>query len=161
LNLLAEANLPQHGHPGQSPTSLFWLMQISHCQVLSFLPGATLKQFQGLDLSPPSRIRRETSAAIWKQMQEGTWTFATKVNAVREERPADCDGIVVVDRWCNVAAVTHSINTTLWGDTGLFVGGISIPDSAAFQQAAMKEAGPGKRLPDPMCPLIVLHAGRP
>jgi gamma-glutamyltranspeptidase/glutathione hydrolase len=161
LNLLAEADLPRHGHYSRSPTSLFWLMQISHCQVLSFLPGATLKQFRGLDLSPPSRIRRESSAAIWKQMQEGKWPFATKVQEVREDPPSHSDGIVVVDRWGNVAAVTHSINTTLWGDTGLFVGGISIPDSAAFQQAAMKEAGPGKRLPDPMCPLIVLHNGRP
>jgi gamma-glutamyltranspeptidase/glutathione hydrolase len=161
LNLLAEANLPRHGHYSQSPTSLFWLMQISHCQVLSFLPGATLKRFHGLDLSPPSRVRRETSAAIWKQMQGGKWPFATEVKEARERRPAHSDGIVVVDRWGNVAAVTHSINTTLWGDTGLFVGGISIPDSASFQQAAMKEAGPGKRLADPMCPLIVLHNGRP
>jgi gamma-glutamyltranspeptidase/glutathione hydrolase len=161
LNLLAEADLPQHGHHGQSPASLFWLMQISHCQVLSFLPGATLKQFQGLDLSPPSRIHRETSAAIWKQMREGKWPFATGVQGVRGDRPAHSDGIVAVDRRGNVAAVTHSINTTLWGDTGLFVGGVSIPDSAAFQQAAMEEVGPGKRLPDPMCPLIVLRDGKP
>jgi gamma-glutamyltranspeptidase/glutathione hydrolase len=161
LNLLAEANLPRYGHYSQSPISLFWLMQISHCQVLSFLPGATLKQYQGLDLSPPARLRRETSAAIWKQMQAGKWPFATQIKEVREERPAHSDGIVVADRWGNVAAVTHSINTTLWGDTGLFVGGISIPDSATFQQAAIKEAGPGKRLPDPMCPLIVLDHGRP
>jgi gamma-glutamyltranspeptidase / glutathione hydrolase len=161
LHLLAEANLPKDGHYSQSPTSLFWLMQISHCQVLSFLPSSTLKKFQGLDLSPPSRLRRETSAAIWKQMQEGKWPFAAKVKEVGVERPAHSDGIVVADRWGNVAAVTHSINTTLWGDTGLFVAGISIPDSASFQQAAIKETGPGKRLADPMCPLIVLRKGQP
>jgi gamma-glutamyltranspeptidase/glutathione hydrolase len=54
-----------------------------------------------------------------------------------------------------------AINTTLWGDTGLFVGGISSPDAASFQQAAIQEAGPGKRLPDPMCPLIVPRDGQP
>jgi gamma-glutamyltranspeptidase/glutathione hydrolase len=161
LHLLAEANLPKHGNYTQSPTSLFWLMQISHCQILSFLPSSTLKKFQGLDLSPSSRLRRETSAGIWNQMQEGKWPFAAKVKEVGGDRPAHSDGIVVADRWGNVAAVTHSINTTLWGDTGLFVGGISIPDSASFQQAAIKEAGPGNRLADPMCPLIVLHKGQP
>jgi gamma-glutamyltranspeptidase/glutathione hydrolase len=41
------------------------------------------------------------------------------------------------------------------------VGGISIPDSAAFQQQAIKEAGPGNRLPDPMSPLIVTREGSP
>jgi gamma-glutamyltranspeptidase/glutathione hydrolase len=161
LQLLAEANLPQFGHFSQSPASLFWLMQISHCQVLSFLPTATLKNMSGLDLSPTSRIRKETSTAVWKQMQEGKWPFAAQVKTGGGERPGHSDGIVVADRWGNVAAVTHSINTALWGDTGLFVGGISIPDSAAFQQAAIQEAGMGKRLPDPMCPLIVLHKGQP
>jgi gamma-glutamyltranspeptidase/glutathione hydrolase len=66
---------------------------------------------------------------------------------------------VVVDRWGNVAAVTHSINSVLWGNTGIFVGGVSIPDSAAFQQDAMKRAGPGHRLPESMSPLIVARDG--
>lgn len=66
-----------------------------------------------------------------------------------------------MDRWGNVAAVTHSINTALWGKTGIFVGGISIPDSAAFQQEAMKEAGPGNRLPELMSPLIITRQGKP
>jgi gamma-glutamyltranspeptidase/glutathione hydrolase len=60
-----------------------------------------------------------------------------------------------------VAALTHSINTTAWGNTGIFVAGVSVPDSAAFQQEAIKQAGPGNRLPDRMCPLIVTRDGRP
>ncbi len=43
----------------------------------------------------------------------------------------------------------------------MFVDGVSIPDSASFQQAAILRAGPGKRLPDPTNPLIVLRDGRP
>ena len=66
-----------------------------------------------------------------------------------------------MDRWGNVAAVTHTINTALWGNTGIFVDGVSIPDSASFQQEAIKRAGPGHRLPDPMTPLIVLRDGQP
>jgi gamma-glutamyltranspeptidase/glutathione hydrolase len=68
---------------------------------------------------------------------------------------------VAVDRWGNVAAVTHTINTVLWGNTGLFVGGVSVPDAASFQQAEIKRAGPGHRLPDAMSPLIVARDGRP
>jgi len=94
-------------------------------------------------------------------MQAGTLRFAAKFPNQVSASPNHSDGIVVVDRWGNVAAVTHSINTTLWGDTGIFVGGVSIPDSAAIQQRAVKLAGPGKRLPDPMCPLIVLKDGKP
>jgi gamma-glutamyltranspeptidase/glutathione hydrolase len=49
----------------------------------------------------------------------------------------------------------------LWGDTGLFVDGVSIPDSAAFQPAEVAKAGPGNRLPNGMSPLIFLRDGKP
>src|SRR5262249_28776115 len=42
-----------------------------------------------------------------------------------------------------------------------FVDGVSIPDAASFQQDAIKQAGPGRRLPDPMTPVIVARDGRP
>lgn len=161
LHLLEQAELPLGEHFTTRPESLFWLMQISHCHVLDYLPETTLRAFQGLDLTPKSRVKRETAAAIWKQMRDGKWPFASHLSAEENGRPAHSDGVVAVDRWGNVAAVTHSINTVLWGDTGLFVGGVSVPDSASFQQAAIKRTGPGKRLADPMCPLIVLRDGKP
>ncbi len=161
LHLLELANLPKRGYYATTPASLFWLMQISDCQILDFLPAKTLKNFDGLNLTQASRVKRETAAVIWQRMQEGNWTFASKFRKDGAAPPNHSDGIVVVDRWGNMAAVTHSINTTLWGGTALFVGGVSIPDAATFQQAAIKEAGPGKRLPDPMCPLIVLRDGKP
>jgi gamma-glutamyltranspeptidase/glutathione hydrolase len=68
---------------------------------------------------------------------------------------------VVVDRWGNVAAVTHSIYAALWGHTGIFVAGISIPDSASFEQDAIQRAGPGRRLPDATSPLIITRDGKP
>jgi gamma-glutamyltranspeptidase/glutathione hydrolase len=160
LHLLERADLPKQGHYATTPRSLFWLMQISYCQVLGFLDDKTLGDFQGIDLTPRSRVKRETAAAIWQRMQQGKWAFSPKLHE-KDDPPGHSDGVVVADRWGNVAAVTHSINTTLWGDTGIFVAGVSIPDSATFQQAAMKRAGPGNRLPDPMCPLIVLEGGKP
>ncbi len=161
LHLLERADLPKQGHFAKTPASLFWLMQISHCQILNFLPPETLKNFDGLDLTPPSRLKKETAAGIWQRMQDGKWTFAAKFRLAGNSPPSHSDGIVVADRWGNVAAVTHSINTSSWGNTALFVGGISIPDSAALYQTAIQETGAGKRLPDPMCPLIVLKDGKP
>src|SRR5262249_17356009 len=42
-----------------------------------------------------------------------------------------------------------------------FVDGVSIPDSACFQQDAITRAGPSARLPDPMNPVIVLQDSHP
>jgi gamma-glutamyltranspeptidase/glutathione hydrolase len=81
--------------------------------------------------------------------------------APRADEPHHSDAIVAVDSSGNVAAVVHSANTDAWGATGLFVDGISIPDSASFQQAAIRRAGAGHRLPDPTEPLIVLRDDRP
>jgi gamma-glutamyltranspeptidase/glutathione hydrolase len=161
LHLIEVADLPKLGPVPTTPKSLFWLMQISHCQILGFLDEAMLKDYQGLDLTPRSRVKRETAAGIWERMQKGTWTFSAKLRP-KEDMPLNhSDGVVVVDKWGNVAALTHSINTALWGDTGIFVDGVSIPDSANFQQQAIKRVGPGRRLPDPMCPLIVLKGDKP
>jgi len=54
-----------------------------------------------------------------------------------------------------------SINAALWGTTGIFVDGISIPDSAAYQQPQIARIKPGDRLPDPTNPVIVLKNDKP
>lgn len=161
MHLLERADLPASGHFSTSPASLFWLIQISNCQVLDYLSAKELERFDGLDLSPASRVKRETADAIWKRMQNGTWPFAAKFDGPAKRPSNHSDGVVVADRWGNVAAVTHTIHANSWGHTGLFVGGISIPDAASLLQVAMQETGPGKRLPDPMCPLVVLRNGKP
>lgn len=74
---------------------------------------------------------------------------------------AHTDGLVVVDQWGNMAVVNHTINTSLWGATGLFVDGISIPDSAAIQRTEVEQAGPGNRLSVGMSPLIICRDGKP
>jgi len=157
LRLVEMADLPKSGHYTASATSLYWLMQIASCQVLSFLGRDSLKSFQGLDLTARSRTKPETTRAIWNKMQDRTWPFVAKPAQVA----AHSDGVVAVDRLGNIAAVTHSANAILWGSTGIFVDGVSVPDSASFQQMAVREAGPGKRLPDPMVPMIVRKDGKP
>jgi len=78
------------------------------------------------------------------------------------EAPKHSDAIVVVDRWGNVAALVHTINTVLWGSTGLVVGGVPLSDAACFQQARLAALKPGDRVPNEMAPLIALAAdGKP
>ena len=61
-------------------------------------------------------------------------------------RDLHSDTLVVFDRHGNVAAFVHSINTVTWGSTGIFVEGISIPDSASFQQEKIARVGRGVRV---------------
>jgi gamma-glutamyltranspeptidase/glutathione hydrolase len=160
LNLLECAALEQRGAPTQSADSFFWLMQITNNQSLNFAPEPAARRFPGRDLSPRARATKDHARWLWEQMQAGAWPYAVKP-ARAKPRPGHSSGVVAVDRWGNVAALTHSINTTAWGNTGIFVAGVSIPDSAAFQQEAIKQAGPDNRLPDRMSPLIVTRDGRP
>jgi gamma-glutamyltranspeptidase / glutathione hydrolase len=163
LNLLELAGLGRGGPPSRSSESLFWLMQITNGQLLDFLPDPAAKRYPGRDFSTRARVTKEHARWLWERMQHGEWPYATGPagGPGAKGRPGHSSGVVAVDRWGNVAAVTHTINTALWGNTGIFVGGVSIPDSAAFQQDVIKQAGPGHRLPDPMSPTIVARDGRP
>jgi len=84
-----------------------------------------------------------------------------KMNADFVPRSAHSSAIIAVDEHGNVASVLHSINTSLWGSTGIFVDGVSIPDSGAINQRVILAAGPGTRLFEGMNPLIVLKQGTP
>jgi gamma-glutamyltranspeptidase/glutathione hydrolase len=158
LNLLEAAELNRHGHYAKSAESLFWLCQILGCQDLMWLSTDAARHAEGMDLSPAARVQKMTAAAIWRRMQNGSWRYGRKVVAPRGDHS---DAVVAVDRWGNWAALTHTINTNLWGETGIFVDGVSVPDPAAMQRQQVREAGPGRRLPDTMGPVIVLNGGSP
>src|SRR5262249_6947888 len=78
-----------------------------------------------------------------------------------QKRLNHSDVVVAVDEKGNIASICHSSNANVWGTTGIFVDGVSIPDSACFQQEAIKQVGAGIRLPDPMNPHIVLKNSKP
>ena len=158
LNLLELAALKTFGPPAKSARSLFWLLQIANNQALSYDTEAITKRYPGRDFSPGARVTKDSARWIWDEMQTGQWPNATKP---AKDRPSHSSGVVIVDHWGNVAAVTHSIYTASWGNTGIFVAGISIPDPAAFLQDAVKRAGPGRRLPDATSPLIITRDGKP
>jgi len=90
---------------------------------------------------------------------------ASALGEVRDPpQPVDThhsDSVVVVDRWGNVAALVHTINTVLWGTTGIVVGGIPISDAAGFQQASIAMIKPGHLVPHDMTPAIAMAGNKP
>jgi gamma-glutamyltranspeptidase/glutathione hydrolase len=95
--------------------------------------------------------------------------FAAKMATLIDKIGQTCAGdgshhsnsIVVVDAERNVAAVTHTINSVVWGSTGVVVGGIPIPESAGFQQLRLATLKPGTRVPNEMVQTVVLKVGNP
>jgi gamma-glutamyltranspeptidase/glutathione hydrolase len=137
---------------------MFWLIQSATAFRTRMFWAMESLEVPGVDLSLPTRHTRATAEALWKAAQDGRIPSAL----VPGGTPSDhSEGIAVVDRWGNVVAMTHTINTGAWGNTGINVDGISIPDSAKFQQVQIANAGPGVRLPDPTSPLIVTRDGKP
>jgi gamma-glutamyltranspeptidase/glutathione hydrolase len=78
-----------------------------------------------------------------------------------ERTPHHSNSIVVVDKDGNIAVMTHTINAVVWGDTGLVVGGIPLPDSAGFQQDALAGVKPGSRVPDPIACTLTFEGSQP
>ena len=94
----------------------------------------------------PSRLRR----------------YWSKLSRCRQNNtPEHSNAIVVVDKDGNIAAVTHSINTVIWGDTGIVVDGVPIPDSAGFQQETLAGIKPGDRVPHQIIDTITFDGDTP
>lgn len=159
FNLLEAADVGQYGHYSTSPEALFWFMQIARTKMLNiFTPQELATRMPGRDFSLESRLSKESARWLWEQMQHGKFPFTAQPAGNPTNHSS---AVVAVDQWGNVAAVVHSINTVVWGETGIFVDGVSIPDSASSQQRAVERAGPGNRLPVGINPLIILRDGVP
>ena len=71
------------------------------------------------------------------------------------------DAVVAMDAEGNAAALLHTINTALWGTTGIFVDGVAIADSGKYQQAKLARIEPGDRVPIETNPILILKEGTP
>ena len=109
--------------------------------------AAEFQRQNGLHFSPEDRITKAYARAMAPLLQR--------------DPPRHSDAIVVVDRWGNIAALVHSINTVTWGTTGIVVGGIPIPDPAGFQQWRLADIQPGDRVPNDMAPVIAMRGEKP
>jgi gamma-glutamyltranspeptidase / glutathione hydrolase len=141
LHLLAEADLAD---PTTDPEALYWMIQIAR---QTTWPNAYTER-----ATEPDYARQ-----VWAQMrQAGRFVARSVVDA-----GSHSDFILAADQEGNLAAVNHSINTALWGTTGLFVEGISIPDAASFQQPLLAFLEPGAHVPFPANPAIATRDGAP
>ena len=159
LNVLEAAGFPERGAYTEDPESLFWFMQINRLMILSYLRESALDSIApDLDLSLESRATKETAAALWQKMEKGELRYT---NIPQEQMPTHSDGVVAIDAYGNIAALLHSSNTIVWGETGIFVDGISISDIGKYSQQRIYDTGPGKRLPAGVNPTIVFENGSP
>src|SRR5215475_2193474 len=163
FNLLEAADLKQYGHYTASPEALYEFIRICRAgYFLSNWPWQTFKMYlPDFDLAPESRVKKESARLLWRKMHEPAWEKMLSVITPNGKSDNHSAGVVAVDGQGNMAAVLHTINTALWGTTGIFVDGVSIPDSAAFQQSKIAGIKPGDRLPDTTNPVIVLKNDKP
>lgn len=121
--------------------------------------------FGELDFSPCGRLQPATSRAIWQHLAAPDWP--ARLRAALAALPpvpppgGHSDAVVAIDERGNVVALLHTINTVLWGDTGLFVGGVSLSDVAGRQPAWLAATGAGFRVYDAGHPYLVLRGGKP
>jgi len=124
---------------------------------MGLMSPAQSKEIFGDDFDPQDIKSERNLELYWQAVDNGRYVpISTPASGTNH---SDC--IVCIDKEGNIAALTHSINTIHWGETGIFVDGFSVPDSAAFQQGALAVAGAGNRLPAPLPPIISFKDGQP
>ena len=157
LHLVEEARL---GDPTTSWEALYWLIQISRQGDLQWKVPAD------------RRVTRRHARQVWRQMRarqvwrrmraRQVWRRMQGVLGLGRAQPeSHSDYVLVVNGAGNVAAACQSINTNMWGTTGLFVGGISIPDAATHRQYTLRDLKPGANVPSMTNPTIVTRGTRP
>lgn len=144
-NLARVAGLPTREHWTRSSQSLRVALHVSQLVQLSYLPSETLEAlFPGIDFSPEARVTLKHAEELWSRIEAGAPFPSWKPTA-----PKHSDDVVAVDADGNIAAITHTINSALWGKTAINVDGVSIGDPASYQQELIARTGPGRRLPAP------------
>jgi len=159
LKLAEAADLKKLGHYASSPEALYYLIQILRMEtsLANMSPEARKLHYPDIDPSPESQLTKKTAVRLWARLQKTSLGSADTI----KPGPSHSDGVIVVDERGNVVSLMHSFNGLYWGSTGLFVDGVSIPDSGSMQQQLIAKVGPGARLPSAANPLIVLKAGKP
>ncbi len=170
LNMADAAGLAELGAWTESGEALYWVTRITQANALltwlyDYLPqyGSYLEDgLPGVQLDHAARVDPANAALLVGYIADGTWAeLIDSLGLTAQAARSHSDAIVVVDAQGNAVALTHSINTTIWGGTGIFVDGVSIPDAASFQQDLLTQVTPGDPLPTPLNPLIALQDGQP
>ena len=116
--------------------------------------AAAFLKAKNIDFSPAAQLTAAYAASVAPLL-------AQMVSGSADNAPHHSNGIVVIDAEGNIAAITHTINAVTWGDSGIVVGGVPIPDSAGFQQAALAVIKAGDRVPNPIIDTICFEGDKP
>lgn len=157
LNIAAALKLAHRGPYWSDPRTFRDLSRIdplvSQAPQFSARIGAFLKS-QGIDISRPAQRGKGFAVAVAPILGE-LYVPARRIT------PHHSNSIVVVDKEGDIAVMTHTINAVVWGDTGIVVGGIPLPDSAGFQQDVLARLKPGSRVPDPIACTLTFDGSQP
>ncbi len=172
LNLVEQANLGALGHYTENSEALFRLTRIA--RVIDIMgtslthhvtPAALIAAHApGIATMPADRTSKQAAKKLWRAMQTEGWDSLNIAAYEWQPGPSSgnhSDAVVAVDAEGNAAALLHTINTALWGTTGIFVDGVAIADSGKYQQTKIARAGPGKRLPIETNPVLISRNGKP
>jgi len=157
LNLAEATKLEQIGPYYKDAKAFQTLSRILRVATYDGAPDPQLTKWKsrnGLSSAPADRLTKSYAralAAVLDQVGDGG----------EQSGGHHSDAVVVIDRWGNVAALVHSINTATWGSTGIVVGGIPVSDAAGFQQMRMAAIKPGDMLPQDESPVIAMKGGKP
>jgi gamma-glutamyltranspeptidase/glutathione hydrolase len=157
LNLAEAMQLDKMGSYYRDAKAFRALSRILEVASYDGLPVPQLtewKRQEGLSSKPEDRITKSYAKALGSALGQIP-------NGEQDQGAHHSDSVVVVDRWGNVAALVHSINTMPWGTTGIVVGGIPISDAAGFQQARLAGIMPGDPVPQDEAPVIAMTGAKP
>ncbi len=156
LNLAEELGLEKRPAYWKDPNVLADLQRISNAtENAPYLAPAwtALLKMKGIDSAPAAQLTKAYAKSVAPLLDAEAGRAA--------DEPRHSNSVVVIDKEGNVAAITHTINSVIWGDTGIVVGGVPIPDSAGFQQERLASLKPGDRLPNEMVQTIVFQGDKP
>ncbi|MGK7371358.1 MAG: gamma-glutamyltransferase, partial [Candidatus Halalkalibacterium sp. M3_1C_030] len=166
LNILSNLNFRSNQPYFESPESFFKLMRTSN--VAHFMgtginymsTDSTLEHmpFPNLKFDNSSRITQTNAKAIANVILSKEWEeMMTKEIENKSTHGGHSDAVIAVDENGNAATILFTINTYGWGQNGIFVDGIPIPDAAVYQKHHLANIEPGERIPEATTPIIVLR----
>lgn len=165
INLMECANLAAFDHCTRSADALYRLMYCSRVGEFFYLPYAPeiiRMHIPGGNFSYETRAKKENAQLIWNSIQNGEWSAIERhIAQSGNYPPSHSEAIIAMDAEGNVVAVCHTINANDWGNSGIFVDGVSIPAPTYHQKTRIHKVGPGAYIPDTTNPVLVLRNGIP
>lgn len=157
LNLAEALKLDQKGPYWTDPETFQALARIGQMVAIAPAIRKNTSDFllgKGVDISADAQLGKGYAQAVAPLLDQ---IFAPP----GDSGPKHSNAIVVIDRDGNIAVITHTINAVIWGDTGIVVDGIPIPDSASFQQLNLARIKPGDRVPHQFIDTIAFEGDIP